>query len=161
MIVVLPSIMVVDDVAMGIVELAAYPTVALMQNESMSQVPSIGSDCAHTNGYWTDVWLLDDDWIILVVELPLRETFDEKPTELEVEGMIGLVETDDEPREELDGDWEGVPVDVLTDVEVTPAWPIARNATATTPTTITIAIAAIARREMAARLFVLIRSIDT
>jgi hypothetical protein len=54
MIVVLPSVMVVDPVATGIVALAAYPTVALMQNESKSQVPSIGSDCAHTNEYWTD-----------------------------------------------------------------------------------------------------------
>jgi hypothetical protein len=52
-------------------------------------------------------------------------------------------------------------MDVLTDVEVTPAGPIARNAAASTPTTITIAIAAVANREMAARLFVLIRSIDT
>jgi hypothetical protein len=74
--------------------------------------------------------------------------------------MVVLVETDDELREGLDVDWEGVPVDVLTDVEVTPAGPIARNAAATTPATITIAIAAVANREIAARLF-LIGSIDT
>jgi hypothetical protein len=52
-------------------------------------------------------------------------------------------------------------VGALTGVEVTPAGPIARNAVATTPTTITVVIAAVAKWEMAARLFVLIRSIDT
>jgi hypothetical protein len=75
--------------------------------------------------------------------------------------MVVLVETDDELREGLDVDWEGVPLDVLTDVEDTAAGPTARNAAATTPATITIAIAAVANWEMAARLFVLMGSIDT
>jgi hypothetical protein len=97
----------------------------------------------------------------VLVELPLLRETDEELTKLEVEGMIVLVETDDELREELDVDWEGAPVDVLTDVEDTSAGPIANNAAATTPTTITIAIAAVANWEMAARLFVLIGGIDT